>query len=715
MRSARLRTLLLSTTASLLLPSLAFAQGAAQPSATEAAPAVLPELQVQGAAPAVVGYQPLRTSLGAGVDTPILDIPQSIAVVPRQALQDQDARSLDEALGNVSGITQTNTLGATQDAFLRRGFGDNRDGSIMVDGLRTVWPRSLNATTDRVEVLKGPASALYGILDPGGMVNVIIKRPELTFGGSLTGRWSSFGGGSTGFDVTGPLGANGFAFRIIGDWQDQDYWRNFGYYHRNLIAPSLTWYGENTTIEASYAHEQYAVPFDRGTIFDLTTGKPVNVSRERRFDERYNIQRGYSDYASLRLTHRLNADWTVSAAYAYSLNNYADQQARVTDYYPLTGNLKRRADATEDSTMFSHALRTDIAGSVTAFGLRHDLLFGTSYDYTSTRRADMVRGTDNTSFNIYDPVYGVLAPPGRNGTPSESDQFERLETYAFYMQDAIHLSDRWIFIAGLRYTTFDDIAGKGRPRNLNTDVNADRWTPRLGLVYKLSPDVSLFASYSQSFKPNSSIASVYGSPPPETGVSWEAGIKADLARGLTLTASAFNITKQNVAYSTGSSTNDILFAGKVRSRGVELDLAGQLTERLSLIGSLALMDVEVLKDDNAALVGNRPQNVANTTGSLFLAYDAGEILGDDRFRFGGGGRYMGKRPGDAANDFYMPAYTVFDAFASYDTQIDKTPIRLQLNVKNIFDRTYYTSSVGTNLGVMVGEPFQAIVSATVRF
>ncbi|WP_235035107.1 TonB-dependent siderophore receptor [Roseomonas sp. 18066] len=703
------RAALMATTA-LLAPLMAPLAALAQ--ATP--PTQLPSVEVGGQLPATQGYQPLRTTLGAGVDTPLLDIPQNVAVVPRAVLQDQQASSLDEALANVSGVTQANNLGGTQDAFTRRGFGDNRDGSIMIDGLRTILPRSLNATTERVEVLKGPASALYGILDPGGLVNVVTRRPELEQQGVLTLRGSSLGGGSTALDVTGPIGTQGFAYRLIGEVQNQEYWRNFGSQRRTLVAPSLSWTGSDTTVEASYWHETYAVPFDRGTIFDPNTGKPIAISRRTRLDEAYNVSRGYSDYAALRVNHRLSSDWSLSGGYAYSLNNYSDQNARIIAYNPATGAVTRRADATEDSTMFSHALRADLAGRAQILGLRHDLLFGVSYDYSSTRRIEMVRGRNVTGFNAFSPVYGLLPPPGRAGNAADSDQTERLETTAFYAQDAIHLSDRWILVGGLRYQHFDQVAGKGRPFSLNTDVNKGRLVPRVGLVFKLRPDISLFASYSQSFKPNSSIANAYGAQPPETGESWELGAKFELPGGSSLTASVFNINKQNVLYRyelAGVSYNAT--AGEVRSRGIELDWAGRITQQLSLIGSYALIDAKVT--DDPEVQGKRLLNVARHTAALFLTYDFGAVLGSEGLRAGFGGRYMAGRPGDRTNSFTIPSYEVFDAFVAYDTRVQTTPVRFQLNVKNIFDKTYYTSSIGTNLGMAMGEPLQAVLSASMRF
>jgi iron complex outermembrane recepter protein len=596
---------------------------------------------------------------------------------------------------------------------MRRGFGDNRDGSIMIDGLRTMLPRSMTVMTDSVEVLKGPASALYGILDPGGMVNLVPLRPEERFSGMVNLRGTSFGGGSAGFDLTGPI-AEGFSFRLAGEDQREDYWRNFGQVRRRQIAPSLAWRDATTSIELRYFHEDYAVPFDRGTIFDPTTGRAVPTSRRTRFDERYNVSRGYSDYAGVRLSHQLDEDWRVSVNYAYSLNDYADQSARIISYNPTTGVLTRRADATEASTRFSHAVRADLDGRVNLLGLRHDLLFGTSYDYQSTRRAEMVRGRNVSGFNIYDPVYGVLAAPGRIGNAADSDQLERLESVAFYAQDSIHLGEDWILVGGLRYEHFDQVAGKGRPFSRNTDVQDGRLVPRLGLVYRVLPELALYASYSESFKPNSSIASAYGALPPETARSYEIGAKLDAGAGITATLAFFDIDKRNVAYNfvQGGQTFTAT-AGAVRSRGVELDVAGRLTAQDSLIGSYAYTDASVTRDPT--LEGNRLWNVPRHTASLFWVHDFGAALGSEGLRAGFGGRFMSSRAGDSANTFNLPSYQVFDAFVAYDTRIDTTALRFQVNVKNMFDRTYYTSTQGTNLGVAIGEPMQVVASVTARF
>ncbi|QYA09994.1 TonB-dependent siderophore receptor [Agrobacterium larrymoorei] len=673
---------------------------------------VLAPIVVNGSG-AVDGYQPRSTSTATRTDTPLIDIPQAVNVVTHEVLEDQNANNLDEALGNISGVTQTNTLGGTQDSVIRRGFGDNRDGSILTNGLKTAIPRSFNAMTDRVEVLKGPSSTLYGILDPGGMVNVVTKRPEDTFSGEVYGNLSSFGGGTTGVDVTGPIESTDLSYRLIGEYKDVDYWRNFGETKHWLLSPSLKWTGEDTEITATYMHEDYSVPFDRGTIFDTTTGRAVNVNRKIRFDEPYNITDGKSDLFQVEIDHELSDNWKLGIDYSYSRNVYSDNQARVTGYNAVTGVVTRRADATNYSTIYNHALRADLTGDVEIGGMQHDLLIGASYDYSDTLRTDMLRCGNNTNFNMYNPVYGNL-PECTTVSASDSDQTEKLSTASVYVQDSVHLNDQWIVVGGLRYQYYDLLAGKGRPFKDNTDSFGDALVPNAGIVYKLTSDVSLYLNAAKTFRPQSSIASAYGNLKPEEGISYEIGSKFELPAGLTANVALYSSDKENVAYNAIEGSATVLkTAGLVRARGIEMDVAGSLTSDIDIIASYAYTDAEVKEGENA---GKRPVNVARHTGSLSLAYDMGEIgSSGNTLKIGAGIRAVGDRAGINDNSYDLPGYAVVDAFAAYTFALER-PITLQLNLKNILDRTYYTSSIGsTAFGNQIGEPFNATLTARLKF
>ncbi|MEY6762850.1 TonB-dependent siderophore receptor [Kluyvera ascorbata] len=660
------------------------------------------------------GYQPISSSTATLTSMPLLDIPQVVNTVSDKVLEDQHATSLDEALYNVANVVQTNTLGGTQDAFTRRGFGANRDGSIMTNGLRTVLPRSFNAATSRVEVLKGPASTLYGILDPGGLINVVTKRPERTFSGDISATSSSFGGGTGQIDVTGPIEGTRLAYRLIGEYQNEDYWRNFGKSRSSFIAPSLTWFGDDATVNLSWSHRNYNTPFDRGTIFDLDTGHAVNVSRKERFDEPFNVTDGNSDLAQLNAEYRLNSQWTARFDYSFSQDMYSDNQARVMAYDSKTGNLTRRVDATQGSTQRMHSTRADLQGNVVIGGFYNELLTGIAYENYDLLRTDMIRCKNvKNGFNIYDPVYGSLIKC-TSVSAADSDQRIQQETYATYVQDALYLTDKWIAVAGARYQYYTQYAGKGRPFNANTDSQDEKLTPKFGMVYKLTPNVSLFGNVAQSFMPQSSIASYIGDLPPEESTAYEMGAKFDLFNGVTSNITFFDIHKRNVLYTeTIGDETYAKTAGKVRSRGIEVDVAGSLTDNLNVIASYGYTDAKVIDDPDYA--GKPLPNVPRHTGSLFLTYDINNVYDSNTLTLGGGGHALSRRSGTNGADYYLPGYAVADIFAAYKMKL-QYPVTLQVNVKNLFDKTYYTSSIASNnLGNQIGDPREVQFTVKMSF
>lgn len=678
---------------------------------------------INGAALAsdTTSYQPPPTSSVMRSHGLLLETPQTVNVVPAQVMRDQQPRNLDDALTNISGITQANTLGSTQDAVMLRGFGDNRNGSIMQDGMPLVQGRALNSTAERVEVLKGPSSLLYGIQDPGGVVNIVSKKPELIQSTSLTVRGSTFGDGKNGsggnLDTTGPIGDSGLAYRLIVDHEDEDYWRNYGTHRESLIAPSLAWYGDNTKLLFAYEHREFLSPFDRGTAIDPKTNHPLNIPSTRRLDEPFNNMEGRSDLYRFEADHDLNDDWKAHFGYSWNRETYDASQVRVVKVN-ANGTLTRSMDGTQGALTTDRFATASLEGKVNVAGMQHDLTFGLDDEYRKIYRADLIRQAPRGTFNYNDPVYGNEVA-GTTVSAPDSNQMDLLRSDSLFLQDAIHLTDQWILVGGARYQMYDQYAGKGVPFTANTDGNGQKWVPRAGLVYRYTDELSFYGSYTESFKPNSTIAPLDnktvldGSLEPEQSKSWELGTKLDIPGRITASAALFNIEKRNVLVEVGDGPTAIYsVAGKVRSRGLELDASGQLTDKWSVIGSYAYTDAVVTEDPD--LKGNRLQNVAKNTGSLSAVYDFGSILGGDQLRVGAGVRYVGERAGNAANDFDLPSYTVADAFATYDTKIEGQKVKFQLNVKNLFDRTYYTSAVNTQF-VSIGDARQVSVSSTLTF
>ncbi|MCP1421058.1 iron complex outermembrane receptor protein [Pseudomonas laurylsulfativorans] len=668
-------------------------------------------------------YQPPPTSSVMRSSAPIQEVPQTINVVPAQVIRDQAPRNLDDALANVSGITQANTLGSTQDSVMVRGFGDNRNGSIMRDGMPIVQGRGLNASVDRVEVLKGPASLLYGIQDPGGVVNMVSKKPELVQYNALNVRGSSYDDGKNGsgggLDSTGALGDSGLAYRMVLDYEDEDYWRNYGVHRESLIAPSLAWYGESTQLLFSYEHREFLTPFDRGTLIDPRTNHPLDISRNERLDEPFNNMEGRSDLYHFAADHELNDNWKAHFGYSWNRETYDASQVRVTAIDTKKGTLTRSMDGTRNAISTDRFTTASLEGSVNVLGMQHDLLVGIDDEYRKIYREDLIRQKSRTTFSYVNPVYGQEVP-GTTVSAPDSAQTDELRSDSVFLQDSIHLTDQWILVAGARFQTYDQYAGKGVPFHANTDSNGQKWVPRAGLVYKYTDAVSFYGSYTESFKPNSTIAPLSGSSTvldggiaPEEAKSWELGAKLDLPGRVTGNIALFDIKKRNVLVANAEGPVTLYSAaGEVRSRGLEVDLSGQLSDRWSMIGSYAYTDAEVTEDPDYQ--GNQLQNVAKNSGSLSAVYDFGTILGGDQLRVGAGARYVGERAGNAVNDFDLPSYTVADAFATYDTRVEGQKVRFQLNVKNLFDRTYYTSAA-SRFFVSMGDSRQVTLSSTLEF
>lgn len=659
-------------------------------------------------------YQARAATVGTRTEAPLVETPASVNVVTHRVIEDRAPQSLDEAVNAVSGLKQGNTLGGTQDAIVKRGFGTNRDNSIMRDGMQSVNARNFTPTTERVEVLKGPASMLYGVQDPGGLINVVTKKPQMQQATSISGWGTSFGGGGGQFDTTGQLGDSNLAYRLIYDKQQYDYWRNFGSYDQEVIAPSLTWFGEDTTITTAYEHMEYSVPFDRGTQINTTTGKPLDIPRSRRLDEHFNITTGRSDAFTLTGEHRLNDDWSLKAAYGYSRNYYNDHQSRYISANFTTGKVTRRGDATRDAVQFAHTATVNALGHFNLLGMQHEMLVGVDYMENERTLGDLIRNVNDTAFNYNNPIYGQVPVPSRVSAPN-SDQTDLLHERAAFIQDSIHLTDKWILQGGLRYESFTEYTGKGRPFVVGADVDRGKFVPRLGLVYLIQPDWSVYGSYTESFRPNTSIATVIGDLEPEEAKAYEIGTKYQ-NDSVTATLAVFDITKKNVQTSATCGTETCTrLGGEARSRGVEMDVTGELGAHWSATASYAYTDTEWTKDP--ILQGQPLDGVSKNTFALYFTKDLGHVgIGD--LRAGVGGRYMsswGVNDG-TGTEYWLPSAKVADAFVAYKIKVEQKDLTLQLNLKNMFDETYYVSASGLGSpALVVGEPRQLLAKATLSF
>jgi len=653
----------------------------------------------------VVGYSASRSATATKTDTPIRDIPQSIQVVPDQVIKDQQAVGIEDAVRNVSGVYRENTFGNTLDRFTLRGF-TQRD--FLRDGYRD--PHSGNrilSGVERVEVLKGPASILYGRLEPGGVINIVSKRPQdrAAYSGEL--QIGSFDFSRVLVDATGPVTEDkSLLFRFSGAYEDSGTFREPSDVNaeRVDIAPSLSWRNGDQTyawLQASY--QKSKVLFDRGLV---AIGSNVADIPNSRFlgepgDFKFNEQYGFAG----EITHRFNEFLRLRQGFRGNWYNGHDYRAETSgNVNATTGVLNRRFSMNDDE---GHALmsQTDLLAAFATAGIKHDLLAGVDFSRDETGGLNGSNPT-NVPINIFDPVYGAtpleitsLARDDRNTT----------DGLGVYLQDQVTVRDDLKLLLGGRY---DAVTYTGRDflDDERREQSDSAWTPRVGIVYQPYQPVSLYASYSEGFNPVTSGRLAGGeAPKPVTSTQYEAGVKLDLFDGkLSSTLAVFHLTKQNVTTTDPNDPDFVVQTGEIRSQGVELDVSGQVLPGWDLIASYAFIDAEVT-EDNTIPVGNRPASVPKHGASLWSVYrlqsSALQGLG-----FGAGVYYVGRREGDLANSFTLPSYIRTDATLFYEQE----HWRAGINVKNLFDTDYIAAASGRTR-IDPGIPLTVIGSVSVRF
>lgn len=639
------------------------------------------------------------------------ETPQSISVVTPQVMQDYQVKTVNDAVKFVSGVTQGNTLGGTEDGFVKRGFGANSDGSIFLDGVRSNQGLSMDSTIDHVEVLKGSASLLYGILNPGGVINLVSKKPQYEWNTHISGGTSSYGGGTGTVDVTGPLG-NGFAFRLIAERQREDYWRNFGVNEHTLIAPSLSWFGEKASFNLSYVEYKYDVPYDRGTAF--INKKPVNIPYNQRLDDSANHAWGKNKRLNFNYAYTLDDTWDTHFNYAWMQRRYDSNEVRATAIDTTTGIVSRRADANRGFNHQTTYLSWDIGGSPEIWGMQHDVMLGVDYEQDETYKAYSYRGKVSKTFNMYDPVYGE-EPVISSSTYSDSISNLRTNLYSrsLFVKDSIHLNDKWIAVLGGRYQRYTQTASNGfiDPQTTLND-RGDAFLPQVGLVYKALPDLSLYGSYSRSFTPSTQTDDDGNVASTEKGTTYEVGAKWQVVPAVSATLALYRIDEDDMSLFINGVTRNI---PKARSSGAEVEINGELVKDWNLIANYSYDKTEIVEDNtNPDNVGNRLVNAPTHMGSLYLSHTLRFSWLPGELRVGGGGRYVGSRAGDPENSFTMPDYTVADAFIAWDSKLVGKHTQLKLNINNLFNKQYYESSAG-NLRVIEGDPREIYLQAAVDF
>ncbi|OHX24604.1 ligand-gated channel [Xanthomonas alfalfae] len=664
-------------------------------------------------------YHALSITGATKTDAPLRDLPISARVLDRTLLEDAGVTDLAGALELASGITKANNLGGLWDSYSMRGFtGDpNFSSDYMVNGFNA--SRGYNglrdaANTQSIEVIKGPASALYGRGEPGGAVNIVTKKPLFQPQHSVdvsAGRFDSY---RAAIDSTGPLSEN-VAYRLNVMHKDQHSFRDTVDSDGTLLAPSLLWMPTpDTTVSYELEAVRLHTPFDRGVT---AIGGDANRLPASRFlgEPRDGDIDLHSTGHQLFVVHGLDQTWSVQGGATY---RDSGMRGFSTEPWTLQADQRslRRERRYRDYQGRDIAARAEVLGSLQAGRVTHNVLFGIDGNrFDDSRFQQRARSAATPySIDVLAPRYG-LAQPGRLSTITDTD--ERQQVWGVYAQDQIDLGARWKALLGLRY----DHYRQGLDNHLRgtTQRSSDGVaSPRAGMTFHVDDALSLYASAAAGFRPNSGVGANGQSFAPEKSRSLETGLKyVQPGDGLEATVAAFRIDKKNVLSLDPADTSFSLPVGQMRSQGVELDLLGRLSPHLAASVGLAYTDSQVTRSSAAAAStglaeGRRFPNVPRLSGNAFLNYEQ-PLTGKRSAALGVGVLHTGERLGsvDSNTDFVLPAYTVWRAVGHYDLS---QRLRLYAKVENLTDRRYAAFSYSEQW-VYPGAPRSWTVGAQLRF
>lgn len=691
----------------LLAPLGAIAQDASKPT-------LLQEIRVEGT-DAKTGVEPVRgvvaksTRTGSKTATALNEVPQSVTVVGREQIDDQSPQKIDEALRYVAGVNPS-TYGTDSDTdwLFIRGFQADQTG-MFLDGLSLFQTGFGTFLVDpffveRIEVIKGPSSVLYGGASPGGFVNFISKRPTDEPLHYVETGINSFGNGYLGLDFSDKLGSDDvLSYRLTGKLSGGGWETDRSDDFRGTIAPSITWKPDedtSLTILSSYQNVDLThtstgfLPYE-GTVVDRAgVGR---IPRDLFYgDESRDVYERQQAMIGYEFEHTFDNNWTVRQNLRYASVSLKEDALYANGWSSTDPTKLARYRFAHDTDVGIFTVDNQLEGEFATGTLDHNLLVGLDYrNYAIDHTQAVVFG--NLDLDPLNPVYGVDIPGF--GDPYLDQDLKR-DQLGIYAQDQIKFGDGWIATLNGRYDFLStEIADYNHTTKTTktTDREEGEFTWRAALAYEFASGLTPYLSYSTSFNPTTSTDEKGRLLRAETGKQWEAGIKyqPDFMDAL-ITAAYFDITRQNVPSTitkTGIPTTSAI--GEVEARGFETSIQANVTNGLQLIGALTYIDMEVTKATGGSFdgtpAGNTPIQVPDLTASLWADYAfQGDTL--EGWSVAAGLRHIGKSWADRENTRKVPSATLVDAAIRYE----KDNWGVALNVSNLFDKDYVASCQGLN-------------------
>ncbi len=630
-----------------------------------------------------------RVTVGKS-DAVLIETPQSVSVVDSTFIQTINTKTISESLGYTPGLaTQPASFARSADNVYLRGFPVNTaDGSILLDGLKPqaatygggIEPYSL----ERLEVLRGATSVLYGQLGPGGVINAVSKRPSFTPSGEIRAQYGSFERKELAADYTGPL-SDSVAVRLTGLIRDSNTDIDYIKDDKRFIAPALTWKpGADTELTLLGSYQEIRMNFAAPLSVQLVTGQGLPngpIPRDRFVGEpdfdRYDADQWTAGY---RFTHRFAGGLRIDSALRYYRGKLAWDYLQV-GAVTAAGDLARTISYRREKTT---ALSTDnrLSYSLGTGAIEHDLMVGVDV-YLPTYRNDRFQNGTVTPINIYNPVYGAV-PVVDDRQSRNRGADVRSRQIGIYFQDQMRIADQWILVLGGRQD-WSRNRTKLRATGVDSQQKDDAFTWRAGLVHSGDNGLAPYASYARSFAPQIGTTFEGERFVPSRGEQFEAGIRYQKPGSkLLLSAAAYQLTQTNVLTpdTRPQATGFSVQTGEVRVRGIEAEAQAELVDNLSVLLAYAWFDAKITKSNTPGEQGQRPTFTPRQTLSLFADYRL-EAVGLPDVKLGAGARYIGKSNIVGAT-FDNKAYTLVDAIVEWTPG----PWRLAFNARNLFDKKY---------------------------
>jgi len=647
-------------------------------------------------------------------DVPLESLPQQVQLISGEMIEKTGKLGFQQVLDLAGGVARQNGFGGLWDSFAIRGFAgdENLPSGYLINGFSGGRGYSGNRDTsniDTIEILKGPGSALYGRGEPGGTINVVTKKPQFQRQGSLKATVGNFDMRRIEADYTDQL-SDSIAFRINGAYKDAGSFRNTVDTEKLDLTPSLLLrLSDKTSLSYELEVLDQETPFDRGIVAIDLDPKVVDVETFYGEPQDGPIKIKATGHQFL-LQHELPSGWTVLAGLGYRASSFEGLSSETelsggrqiltrTDIQQANGvgpnqfvNRQRR-ERDYDATDLSG--RIELTGTFESGVMEHHVLVGIdAYDYELDTVQNRWRDGWLTSTYFVDldnPVYGQ-AQDQVLGT--NTDRLETQDAVGLYFQDQIDLSDQWRMLLGLR---FDDFSQNITNRLSGTASKSEETalSPRFGITYEPSAQLSLYASYAEGFRPNSGADASGNSFEPEESKSYEVGAKFSSMGGrLDTTIALFKMEKSNILTADPVNAGETAALGGADSKGLEIDISGQLSDSVDMVFSYAYVDAgistELYNFDWGVNLpaGSELINVPKNSANLMLTKDF--TLNGGESMLGVSVNYVDDRLGETIDPSYrLPEYTLLNVFASHQLS---DQLALTMHIDNVFDDKHYVSS-----------------------